>query len=147
MLTSCEILGLTIGGNGRRAELREQQARWARQHIMSYRMTYRRDCYCGSEFTDPTEIEVRSGEIATANYAENDQPIPAYVQPHLPTVEALFAIIDAAIDEDADLLEVTYHPSLGYPTKIAIDYRFNLADDEQAHSVLSLEIILPPITP
>jgi hypothetical protein len=147
LLTSCEILGLTLGGSGRRAELERQQGKWARQHITSYRITYQRECFCGSEFTMPTEIEVRGGAIETANYADRNDPIPAYVQAKLPTVDALFAIIADAIDREADLLDVVYDPSRGYPTRVAVDYRFNTADDEVTHSVYTLEIILPPIVP
>lgn len=147
LLTSCDVLGLTLGGNGRRAELERQQAKWARQHITSYRLTYRRDCFCGAEFTTPTEIEVRGGVIVTARYAERDDPIPDYVQAHLPTVESLFAIIADAIDGEADLLEVTYDPGRGYPRRIAIDSRFNTADDEVTHSVSSFEILLPSVVP
>ena len=145
LLTSCEVLGLTIGGSGRRTELERQRAKWARQQITSYHLTYRRECYCGAELTSPTNIEVRAGGIVTAHYAERDDPIPLWVQ--LPTVESLFAIIDDAIAGEVDLLEVTYDPALGYPRRIAIDYRFNAADDEVAHVVSALEIILPPVMP
>ena len=147
LLTSCDILGLTIGGSGRRAELERQRAKWARQHITSYRLVYRRDCFCGAEFTAATEIEVRAGQIATASYTESGDPIPGYVHDGLPTVDGLFAIIAEAIDQEADLLEVTYDPTRGYPQKVAIDYRFNAQDDEVTHSVVSLEIILPPVVP
>ena len=143
LLTSCEILGLTLGGSGRRAELQRQQARWARQQITSYRLTYHRECFCGTALTTPIKIEVRDGVIASARYAEGDDPVPVSVQAFLPTVEGLFAIIDDAIDREADLLEVTYDPNRGYPRRIAIDYRFSTADEEVAHSVTSLEILLP----
>ena len=147
VLGSCEILGLTMGGSGRRAELGRQRAKWASQQITSYNLVYRRDCFCGVEFTTPTYIEVRSGDIATARYAESDAPIPLWVQDRLPTVEALFDVIDDAIDREVDLLEVVYDPARGYPRSIAIDYRFSTADDEVTHVVSGLEIMLPPIVP
>ena len=147
LLTSCEILGLTIGASGRRTELARQRAKWSQQHITAYRLTYRRDCFCGTEFTTPLEIEVRSGDIVMVRYAEGTGDVPTYVQANLPTVEALFTIIDDAIERDADLLEVTYDASRGFPRRIAIDYRFNTADDELTHTVLTFEIILPPALP
>jgi hypothetical protein len=146
-LASCDILGLTVGASGRRAELERQRTKWARQHITSYRLVYRRDCFCGEEFTAPTEIEVRAGEIASATYTNRGDPVPAYVHDALPTIDALFAIVADAIDQEADLLDVTYDPTRGFPRKIAIDSRFNAADDEVTHSVISLEIILPPTVP
>jgi hypothetical protein len=147
LLTSCDVLGITLGGSGRRSELERQHAKWASQNITAYRFTYRRECFCGTALTSSTEIEVRGGAIVTAHYAERDDPIPTYVQTNLPTVETLFAIIADAIDREADLLEVTYDPMRGYPRRIAIDYRFNTADDEVTHVVSSLEIFLPPLSP
>jgi len=147
VLGSCEIFGLAIGGSGRRAELGRQRAKWARQQITSYNLVYRRDCFCGIEFVTPTYIEVRAGGISTARYSESDAPLPLWVQDRLPTVEALFDIVDNALDREVDLLEVVYDPALGYPRRIAIDYRFSTADDEVTHVVSGLEIMLPPIVP
>ena len=147
LLTSCDVLGLTVGATERRSELERQRAKWAKRHVTSYRLTYRRECFCGVEFTAPTAIEVRAGDIATATYTDRGDPIPDYVQVSLPTVEALFAIIDRAIDVEADMIEVAYDPLLGYPRRIAVDYRFNLADDEVVHSITEFAIILPPIVP
>ena len=143
LLSSCDVLDLAVGPTERRSELERQRAKWAQRHVTSYRLTYRRDCFCGTEFTTPTNIEVRAGDITTANYADRNEPIPGYVQAGLPTVEALFAIIDDAIDRSADLIEVTYDPLLGYPRKIGIDYRFDRADDEVTHSILEFAIVLP----
>jgi uncharacterized protein DUF6174 len=147
LLASCEVLGLSFGGSGQRAELQRQHAKWALRQITSYRITYRRECFCGAELTAPTEIEVRDGAIVSAHYADGNDPVPGAVQAFLPTIEDLFAIVAEAIDHEADLLEVTYDQSRGYPRKIAIDYRFNTADDEVAHSVSNLEIVLPPTVP
>jgi hypothetical protein len=146
-VSSCDVLGVTIGGDGHRRRLELQEARWASQNISAYRLMYQRDCFCGSLFTAPVVVEVRGGNIATAQYAESDEPIPLDMQQHLPTVESLFAIIRDAIDRDSDMIDVTYDPVRGYPRKIAIDYRFNTADDEVTHRVSSLEIFLPPIVP
>ena len=143
LLSSCDVLGLAIGPADRRSELERQRAKWVQRHVTSYRLTYRRDCFCGSEFTTPTNIEVRAGDIATATYSDRNEPIPTYVRAGLPTVDELFAIIAEAIDANADLIEVTYDPLLGYPRKIGIDYRFDRADDEVTHSILEFAIVLP----
>ncbi len=147
LLGSCEILGLSIGGSARRSELERQRATWARRQVTSYNLTYHRECFCGIEFVTPTYIEVRAGGIAAARYAESDAPLPLWLHGHLPTVEALFDAVDDAIDREADLLEVVYDPILGYPRRIAIDYRFSTADDEVTHVVSTLEIVLPPVVP
>ena len=147
LLGSCDVLGLTIGGSGRRTELERQRAKWARHQITSYNLVYRRECFCGTEFITPTFIEVRAGDISTARYAESDAPIPLWVQSTLPTVETLFDLVADAIDREVDLLEVVYDPTLGYPRRIAIDSRFATADDEMTHVVSDLAIVLPPVVP
>jgi hypothetical protein len=147
LLTSCDILGLTAGASGRRTELARQRAKWNQQQITSYRLTYQRYCFCGTDLSTPVEIEVRSGVVVMARYAESDAAFPSDMQSRLPTVETLCAIVGDAIDRDPDLLEVTYDASRGFPRRIAVDYRFDTADDEFTHTVLSLDIILPPMSP
>ena len=147
LLASCDVFGLSLGDRGRRADFERQRAKWERQGISSYRLIYRQDCFCGTEFTVATEIEVRGGSIVGAHYAASNDPIPSYVQSRLPTIESLFDIIADAIEREVDLLDVSYDPDRGFPRKIAIDYRFNTADDEVTHSVLGFEIVLPPIVP
>ncbi len=147
LVSGCDALGLAVGPSHRRSELERQRAKWSQRHVTSYRLTYRRACFCGNEFTSLTDIEVRSGDIAVARYTERDDPIPAYVQAGLPTVASLFAIIEDAIDRNADVLDVTYDPAFGYPRWIAIDHRFNVADDEVTHSVSDFAIILPFVVP
>ena len=137
VLASCDVLGLDVG-NDQLPELERQRLKWESGQITSYRFTYRRACFCGTEFLTPTEIEVQSGEITSVRYLERDDPVPVSIANGLPTVPGLFAIIEHAIDNRADLLEVTYDPALGHPTKISIDYRFNIADDEITHLVASL---------
>ena len=135
-LGGCSALGLD-GESGERARLERQKARWARQNMSSYRFTYAVSCFC-ERSGQPVEIEVRSNAVTAAAYRETDQPLPIEVVNQLPTVDELFRKIDRAILEKVDLLEVTYHPTMGYPTRIAVDRSFNWADDEIVHVVTAL---------
>ena len=141
MITSCTALGLD-GGTSQRAQLERQKARWARQNISSYRFTYDVACFCHAG-NGPIEIEVRDDLITTAAWPQTDEPVPLAIVNSLPTVDALFRIIDRAIAQKVDLLEVSYHPVMGYPTRIAVDYAFNLADDEIVHLASDLTPIRP----
>jgi hypothetical protein len=109
--------------------------------VPAYRFTYRRSCFCPE--TDALSIEVHGATVTYASYEASDQPLPFYLQEQLPTVDSLFATVDRAIGRKVNLLEVEYHPALGYPTRIAIDYAFNVADDEVVHYSSGLTPIPP----
>lgn len=46
------------------------------------------------------------------------------------TIDSLFDEIKAAIDSNADNVQVEYDPISGYPTSIFIDYSTQIADEE-----------------
>lgn len=126
----CSTLGLD-GGTSERSRLRANRMKWAQQEIAAYRFTYHRSCFC--EGSAPLTIDVVGTTVVAAAYESSNQPLPFYLEAHLPTVDSLFAAVDRALAQRVDLLEVDYHPMLGYPTRIAIDYAFNMADDEVVH--------------
>jgi hypothetical protein len=136
MLASCTALGLE-GGTTERMRLERQKARWVDQHLSSYRFTYSVACFCAQSEV-PIVIDVRGNVVAEATYAATGEPAPLEVRNALPTIDALFRAIERAIVERADLLEVTYHPVMGYPTRIAIDQAFNATDEGTVHSVSAL---------
>jgi hypothetical protein len=51
------------------------------------------------------------------------------------SIDDLFAQIRQAIDFDADRVDVTYDPTLGFPEHIDIDYILNGIDDEECYRV------------
>jgi hypothetical protein len=75
--------------------------------------------------TGPAVVEVRSGNLTAqlSGGAAADTSI-------FTRVEGLFALVQRAIDENAETLTVEYDPVLGYPKAIGIDYRKQIADDE-----------------
>ena len=138
---SCTALGLE-GATSGRAQLVRHRDRWVRQQVVDYRFTYDVTCLCEAT-DDPIEIEVRGSLLASAAYADTDQPVPGSLQASLPTIDDLFTMIEQAIDQRVHLIEVSYHPTMGYPTRISIDNSFNVAADEVVHVVRELV----PITP
>jgi hypothetical protein len=123
-----------------RADLAYHRQLWEAQGITSYRFSYRRACFCSD--INMLEIDVVHGVVAAARYADGGAPVGDIYQATLPTVGTLFDIVEAALDSRADALRVTYHPALGYPTEISVDYRFVVADDEFGYTVSSL-VLLP----
>jgi len=139
-LTSCEAVGVTGPGSETRAQMLSQRQLWESQGITSYRYGYRRACFCGD--VNALEIDVANGAVAAARYADDGAPVTSIYQSTLPTIDDLFDIIEEALDSRADALRVTYHPTLGYPTEISVDYRFVVADDEFGYAISNL-ILLP----
>jgi len=138
---ACTALGLE-GGTSERAQLERQKVRWVNQHLSSYRFTYNVTCFCGG-VRGPIEIEVRNGTVARAVYTVTDEPVPIEVHDDLPTIDVLFRVIARAITDRADLLDVDYHPTMGYPTRISLDHSFTTADDEFVHTANSLRPLVP----
>ena len=132
--TACSTLGID-GGTGERARLERNRAKWQQHAFPAYRFTYSTECFCT---VAAITIEVRDAVVVSAGYTGSAEPVPVYVQDRLPTVDSLFAIVERAIADEVDLLEVRYHEVLGYPTRIAIDRSFNVADEEIVHTAHAL---------
>jgi hypothetical protein len=110
-------------------ELEEAEERWERDGLDSYRYEVRRMCYCPLEWIGPVRVVV-APEGVTRTYVDTGQPVPESVGEAFPTVEGLFDILREAYANGAHQVEVTYDPSLGYPTEFGIDYQEMLADEE-----------------
>ena len=57
------------------------------------------------------------------------------------TIEDFFTLIEEAIKQPAGNMQVDYDPTLGYPTKIYIDYMLEVADDESSYQISEFEVI------
>jgi len=122
-------------------DLAAARRRWNAQGITSYSVTSAQTCFCPSEITAPMHVSVIGGDaIGSATYVDGGGAVPAAVLSTLFTVERAFAKVQDAIDRDADILEVTFDPILGYPTRVKIDYERRAADDE-------FELTLSGLTP
>ncbi len=105
-----------------------EQAGWDR-----YSFVQKRQCFCAPEYRKATRIFVDGGKVVNAEFVEGGAAtVPAKVMADLTTIEDWFAVIRDAKERKADLLEVVFHPELGYPQKIEIDMRTRRADDEQS---------------
>jgi len=100
----------------------DARARWAKQELTTYRFTSTRTCFCPTEITRPMQIDVAAGQVISAVYVDDQQPVSDSVRPQLWTIDKVFDVIQSAIDQGADHIEAHYDPALGYPTSLGIDY-------------------------
>lgn len=107
---------------------------WKSKNITSYKMIQQRSCFCMGDYIRPMIYDV-SKEIAqrgTARYNDNNkEQLSPTMDVELNSVTDAFSIIENAIKENVDSLTVEYDKTYGYPTKIAIDTNFMIADEEQ----------------
>jgi hypothetical protein len=109
----------------------ENLAKWQDARIDDYEIDYQGLCFC---FPQPVAtILVRDHEIVSVRNPvtgeEIDNPFPG--DPFaFNSIAGVFDIIACAIASRAARVDVEYHSDLGYPIRAAIDYYWEIADDE-----------------
>jgi hypothetical protein len=119
-------------------------ARWEDSGLAGtdYDYTFTRGCFCPEEFIGPYQVSVRAGEVTSASFNGTDLfdidilEIGRYDE-IIKTVFGVFAEIEQALRE-ADSFTAEYHPDLGYPTNVYIDWIANAADEEVSYTIASL---------
>ena len=115
-------------------ELEQARQRWQAAGLSDYQMTLRRMCFCPSpDYTGPFEVTVRDGDVSRVRLSGARVDAERGV-----SVEALFALIDDAYERGAVEVALSFHPELGYPTSIGIDYDRQMADEEIGYRVSDL---------
>ena len=120
-------------------QLQRSKQLWAKPKISNYRYTLRRSCFCLPKSTEPVSIAVRNGKVTSMVAVSNGQPVNREDFAKYDSIAKLFNIVEDAIAKKAHQLSVTYHPTLGYPTQINIDYDQMMADEELYITVENLQ--------
>jgi hypothetical protein len=129
--------------DGPQTRLDEARSQWTEAGITSYDFTFSRGCFCPVEYVGPYQATVIDGVVTAATYEGVDLleievlQTSSYSERVL-TVDEVFAEIARAV-QDADSLEVTYHPDLGYPTSASIDWELQMADEEVFYTLSDLQ--------
>jgi hypothetical protein len=113
-----------------RARLEDARATWRARGPAGYTYVFRRICFCAPAATNPVVIQVRQRSVVSVRYEDTGAAVDPSLLPLYPTVEGLFEIVEEAIDQEAEVVEATYDPTLGYPTSITLDGSSMIADDE-----------------
>ncbi|MED5388918.1 MAG: DUF6174 domain-containing protein [Pseudomonadota bacterium] len=104
------------------------QQRWVEQGLTQYRYQARQQCYCGAPALQPASVQV------SGNHARLETPDPTgALTPLVRTIEAWFALIEEKQRNGWHQVDVEYHPQLGYPVHIQLDFDPRMADDEQEY--------------
>jgi hypothetical protein len=127
------------------SELSRNQQKWQDANITHYRFKLSIGCFCVFRDQMPLTVEVRDGQIVHMAAVDGtlvldtDQNYEFYA-PHA-TMDLLFAEIEAAVNDGADSVTVTYDATHGFPTEIAIDPSQEIADEEMYYSISGFEAL------
>lgn len=124
-----------------KAQLRRSQRLWKKQKISNYRYTLSRSCFCLREATQPVVIEVRNGKVRSIVAANTGKSVNREYFTQYDSMAKIFDTVKDAIAKNAHQVSATYHPTLGYPTQISIDYDQLMADEELYLTIENLEVI------
>lgn len=124
-------------------DLVEARARWEARGPADYDLVLERVCFCGSEGRGPVRVEVRGGEVVSRRYVETGEPVAQPFEALFRDVDTLFEFLADAFRDGAHTVEVEFDPELGFPTRSFVDFRAEVADEEEGHRVIGLEIVRP----
>ena len=114
--------------------LSEQRSLWEALGLQDYTYDVQRVCFC--PFREGVRVTVVAGVVAGATDLATAEVLePNEVQWYL-TIDGLFDLIRDAYDRNAHEVQVEFHPSRGYPTRIFIDYSEMIADEELGFTLL-----------
>jgi Family of unknown function (DUF6174) len=112
---------------------------WQSHEASNYSFIYQIDCFCPPESLKPYRIIVSNGVIVSAVSLDGKTEIEQSFLSSLQTIPQLFNLIARAIANDAYKLEVNYDPTYGYPNKIFVNYKRNIADDDAWYKIWDLQ--------
>jgi hypothetical protein len=112
---------------------------WAQQGGDDYDMTFNWQCFCIVDFVQRVDLEVRGDAIEGGVVTDSGDPVSTDMLAEYQTVDALFDLIQDAIDRDAAEIRVTY-AGAGYPDEVWIDYDHQIADEERGFFIHSLSV-------
>ncbi|MEB3182688.1 MAG: DUF6174 domain-containing protein [Nostocaceae cyanobacterium] len=141
IVNSQQWVGSQPSTDSNTAQLQSNQQLWNQQNISSYRYTLQRNCFCIEEARQPVEVVVKDGKTISVTAVNSGKPVNPELFKDYNSIPKLFAVIQDAINRKAASLDVKYHPTLGYPTQINIDYDTQMADEELYLTVENLQPI------
>lgn len=130
------------GDSPEQAALTAAISTWNADEPSHYLFVSTRSCECSPGASMPMLIEVQDGDIVSAVYQTDQEPVPPEFASSLHTVDSLFDVIQDAIDEGAYSVNVDYDSQRGHPTLISIDYDQQIADEEFFLRVSELEVLV-----
>jgi hypothetical protein len=135
-LAACdEVTGLD-GRSREERDLSRARRNWSLSYIDDYDYVLRHNCFCQLGGV-PVRVSVRNGVVVDLVLQSSGQPLSLSWADQYPSVTGLFALLQEAIDRDADLVDAIYDAQYGLPIDIWVDYDWRLADEERGYEVSS----------
>ena len=129
-LVACDSVTGTDDLSLQQSRLDQNWDRFQSAAPVSYSYVVRVNCECPTDVTRPVTVWVDRGSIEYLLYEDDGRPVPFSYSNSFPSVEQLFDAIQDGIDRRADVIDVEYDPTYGYPTSVYIDYDRRVADEE-----------------
>ena len=139
VLAACDSITGTDDLSREQSRLDRNWDRFQSAAPLSYSYVVRVNCECPTEITRPVTVWVDRGSIEYLLYEDNGQPVPLSYANSFPSAEQLFDAVQDGIDRRADLIEVDYDPTYGYPTNVYIDYDRTRVDEELSLTTRGLQ--------
>lgn len=98
------------------------RARWKSHLATDYALTWHQACFCPIESVRPIRFTVVAGEVKSATYVEDGEPVSDLIRPLLKTIDGVFDQIQSEIDRHEVRVSVAYDPTWSYPSSFAVDY-------------------------
>ena len=131
LLVSCS--GDPFTATPERMDLAAAKGRWIQVGPASYRITVARSCFCTLESTRPVIVTVRNGQVASRRYEDTGADVPPQLAFAYPSVDGLFDVIEQAIANHDETVDVLYDAARGIPVSIQLDGSAMIADDELSY--------------
>lgn len=135
--------------DGGKREFLGHQEKWDALQDEDYSFDLSISCFCIQSSYGPVTVVVKGDTVnALLNVNtgldlidETDSTLVFAKWKNLyPSIDGLFEVVESAIDDNADKLEVSYDETFGYPNSIDIDWYKNAVDDEIGYTVISLSL-------
>lgn len=120
--------------------LDRNRAKWEALGILDYGFEFQLNCFCGGLGIEPIFIEVREGEATNVVVLATGESLDPGDQP-VPTIDDLFLQMEEALSRDPHMFRAQYHPAMGYPMEVFIDFEKNAIDEEWGFTVRNLSVL------
>ena len=88
---------------------------WVEEGLTSYAFVASRSCECLREATGPVRIVVENSHLVSATMVATGAAVDTALWFD---INALFTLIESELNAQPSLLEVSFDPSWGYPTRV-----------------------------
>ena len=123
-----------------RNEFRLAERKWNAADIEDYRYEMRTSCFCPPEDHEWAVVEVRNNQVVSAHSLDGT-PVTGYSLASRKTVDELFAAVRIDHEWVGDVT-FDFDRELGYPLRISIEGKKNVADAGVVYEARNLQLVV-----